>query len=107
MPEYRVAFPDGEAWTINIPKGKKGSDALTAAYTRAVRARATDGKSSPPIEDCEVQKYTPKLRAQLKGLKYLTGADLLTLCTDIARQYQRKRLGLTGRGMYYQLVSRG
>lgn len=107
MPEYRVVFPDKEAWKINI-KGKSGQDALKTAYIRAMASRAAGGKTKViPFEDCTVQKMTAKLRASLKGLEYLTSTELLVACKLIGSDYQKKGLALTLRGMYYQLVSRG
>jgi len=107
MPEYRVEFPDKQVWEITI-KGKKSSDALQTAHARASAARAAEGKLNPiPFKDCTVQKMTPQLRAQLKGLTYLTPAELLATCIDIGKEYQQQGMSLTVRGMYYQLVSRG
>jgi len=106
MPEYRVEFPDGEAWTINVT-GKKGKQALEAAHQRAASARAAQGQDPSPYEDCKTQKMTPQLRAALKGLTYLTSAQLLATCTTIGNSYQSQGMSLTVRGMYYQLVSKG
>lgn len=106
MPEFRVEFPDGEAWKINVT-GKKGKAALKEAHKRAATARAANGKDATPFEGCTVHKMTAQLRAELKGLTYLTPAQLLTTCKKIGAEYQRKGMALTLRGMYYQLVSRG
>jgi len=107
MPEYRVEFPDGQAWKITI-KGKKGDDALRAAHTRAASARAAEGDDSPAsFEDCIVEQLTPQVRARLKGLTYLTAEQLLQKCIEIGTEYEQQGMALTVRGMYYQLVSRG
>jgi hypothetical protein len=107
MPEYRIEFPDGDTWKINVT-GKKGDDALRTAHTRAAAARAAGGKIEPvSFEDCTVRKVTAQLRAELKGLTYLDAEALLEACKEIGTEYESKGLALTLRGMYYQLVSRG
>jgi hypothetical protein len=106
MPKFHVRFPDGEAWNIEV-KGKKGEEALLEAYARAAKARAVDGKDTPPFEECAVNKMTPQFRARLKGVTYLTKQQLLDVCNSIALKYQQDGMSLTVRGMYYQLVSRG
>jgi hypothetical protein len=106
MPEYRVKFPDDEVWKIKIT-GKSGEEALKMAHTRAAVARAAEGKSVVPFEECDVQKVTSKLRAELTGVTYLGPAELLDACCQIGEEYRSRGLDLTVRGMYYQLVSRG
>ena len=107
MADYRVEFPDDQVWTIAL-KGKSGEVALRAAHQRASAARAAEGLTKlVPFRQCVVRKVTPKLRAELEGLPYLTWEQLLEHCRVIGSEYQRQQLGLTVRGMYYQLVSRG
>lgn len=105
---YRVRFPDGEVWKINLPKGVKAADAPKVAFTRASAARAAEGKTGPvAFEDVVVQKVTAKLRAELKGVEYMDRERMLEACQEIGQEYKDRGMALTLRGMYYQLVSRG
>lgn len=106
MPEYRVEFPDGQAWKIEV-SGKRGEDALREAWKRAVTARAVDGLEATPFDDCTVLRMTAQVRAELKGMVYMSSATMLATCLKIGEEYQSQGMALTVRGMYYQLVSRG
>lgn len=107
MPEYRVKFPDGQVWKIQIGK-ESGDAARHAAHVRASAARAAGGDIEPvAFEECEVDKMTAALRAKLKGLPFLDANALLVTARSIGAEYQADNLALTLRGMYYQFVSRG